>query len=153
NGDGMMDIAAAVPSTPPLLNPKMRIWSNAGNRLVTLMEYALDMDPKSIQLVDLDGDGKLDAVLMTATGATVISNSGGGTFGQPFYYSAGASVVGMAVGDWNGDGKMDLAFVTTTPFDGNVIVFMNPGKPTFPGPGVPYAGGIVPSFITSGDVN
>lgn len=153
NGDGMMDIAAAVPSTPPLLNPKMRVWTNAGNRLVIPADYALDLDPKSIQLADLDGDGKLDVALTTTTGAMLMLNSGTGTFGAPIDYMAGANVAGMALGDWNGDGRTDMALATTTPFDGNVIVLMNPGKPIFSGQGVSYRGGIIPSFIASGDFN
>jgi uncharacterized membrane protein len=102
----------------------------------------------SISVADVNGDGKLDLVVANgclgsncATGSVgVLLGKGDGTFDKVVTYSSGAaSVFGshVAVGDLNGDGKLDLAVATTGSGCGNgcpkglVGVLLGKGDGTF----------------------
>jgi hypothetical protein len=84
----------------------------------------------SISVADVNGDGKLDLVVANGclgsdclTGSVgVLLGKGNGTFEKVRTYRSGAaSVFGshVAVGDLNGDGKLDLAVATTGAGCGN----------------------------------
>ena len=102
----------------------------------------------SISIADVNGDGKLDLVVANgclgsdcSTGSVgVLLGKGDGIFEKVVTYSSGAaSVFGshVAVGDLNGDGKLDLAVATTGSGCGNgcpsglVGVLLGNGDGTF----------------------
>ena len=64
-------------------------------------------------LADLNGDGSLDLAIPEADGITVFPNPGDGKFTQPsalFFQTAGsANGLNLTSGDFNNDGKIDLA--------------------------------------------
>src|ERR1700674_50234 len=55
-----------------------------------------------------NGDGKLDIVTANSSAVVVFLGNGDGTF-QPAMASAANGTIGIAVGDFNQDGKLDLA--------------------------------------------
>jgi hypothetical protein len=60
-------------------------------------------------LADFNGDGILDAALVGVKGLPILLGNGEGNF-QPFAMAtAGPYPIGVAAGDFNGDGKQDLA--------------------------------------------
>ncbi|HEY6769300.1 MAG TPA: VCBS repeat-containing protein [Candidatus Sulfotelmatobacter sp.] len=80
---------------------------------------------------DLNGDGLADVVVPNFPGgAGVLLNSGGGSFQQPVYYAPATAHV--ALGDFNGDGKLDMASVGQ-----GVSVLLGKGDGTFQ-PAVTY---------------
>ena len=111
---------------------------------------------------DFSGDGKLDlavantdsnsiSVLLNTTspGATVPS------FSAPQVFAAGDRPVAVAVGDFNGDGKLDLAVVNT--FGDTVSVLLNttaPGSSTLSfAAQQTFATGAGPVFVAIADFN
>ncbi len=79
---------------------------------------------EAVFLADLDGDGDLDALLGGKTQAAIWWNDGPGGFrdsGQRLRYSERH---GLAVGDFNGDGHMD---VFAAAYDAGFQLWLNPG--------------------------
>src|SRR6516164_3126641 len=72
------------------------------------------------------------------------------TFGPPVRYGVGQTPLFMAVGDFNGDGKQDLA-VTNLNSD-TVSVLLGNGRGTFQSP-IDSAAGFNPGAIAVGDFN
>jgi len=89
-----------------------------------------------LALTDFNNDGKLDVVKATQTGASIINvalGNGDGTFQQALGFQI-PSILNMesaVVGDFNGDGKPDLAFASQSS-DVVTILFGN-GDGTFQG--------------------
>src|SRR5690242_12248114 len=70
--------------------------------------------------------------------------------GSPF--AAGANACCLALGDFNSDGKLDLAVVNRNPFAGAVFILLGNGSGSFSlGRSAPT--GDAPSAIASGDFN
>jgi hypothetical protein len=76
--------------------------------------YTVGSDLQSIAMADFDGDGKVDLAVIDSGAATesqslpVLRGNGDGTFRAPFYFGV-TTPYQVAVGDFNKDGKPDLA--------------------------------------------
>jgi hypothetical protein len=86
---------------------------------------------------DFNRDGKLDlALAIQNSGVSILLGNGDGTFQAPTNYipqfSGVCTVNGMALGDFNGDGKLDIAYLCNT--SGNqpqLFVMLGNGDGTF----------------------
>lgn len=89
----------------------------------------------AIAVADLNGDGNPDVIVDDATGLAprnviVLLGKGDGTFEAPARYTTGGSGNGsIVVGDFNGDGKLDLAVVNES--DNTISLLMGNGDGTF----------------------
>ncbi len=109
---------------------------------------------------DFNGDGLLDLGIINADGtASILLGNGDGTFQAaiaiPSLLNAGTqasygSLAGIAVGDFNRDGKLDMAISNVV--DGTVAVLLGYGDGTFQHP-VFYAGETGPVGLAVGDLN
>ncbi len=81
---------------------------------------------------------------------SVFLNRGGALMQQPVNYPAGPGAGGVAIGDLNGDGNLDLA--TSNFADGSVSVLLNRGNGTFE-PERAYPTGTRPEAVATGDLN
>jgi hypothetical protein len=115
--------------------------------------------PSGVAIGDFNRDGKLDAAVTSGgspnnpySGVAMWLGSGDGTFtqanGSPI--SLGLSVSAIVAGDFNGDGKLDLAL---TDYSENlVLVLRGNGDGTFQPP-ITFPVGSGPSAMVVGDFN
>ena len=89
-------------------------------------------------ILDLNGDGRLDIALEGLSDAFVLFGNGSGGFGAPTAISYGPAIVGdVRAGDFNGDGRPDLALTTFGP--NQLHVRLNNGSGGFVETGEPMA--------------
>jgi len=107
-------------------------------------------------VADLNGDGNLDLAVANLNDNTVsiLLGNGDGTFkAQVSYPTTSGSVSGptaMATGDFNGDGKVDLAI--TNGGDNTVSILLGKGDGTLQAP-LEFATGNVAAGVAAGDFN
>src|SRR2546425_229907 len=102
----------------------------------TAQTFAAGANPQVVAVGDFNGDGKLDRALadfgpstQRATTVSVLLGNGDGTFLPPLMFDAGPSPAFAAAGDFNGDGKLDLAVAN---YDAaTVSVLLGNGNGTF----------------------
>ena len=112
--------------------------------------YAGGVDVGSVLAADVNGDGKVDLIVV-GNGVRILPGTGAGTFGTATNLTTGSNNPhAAAVGDFNGDGKMDLA-VTNLNTD-NVSIFLGAANGVFGTP-TSYATGGGPFGIAMGDFN
>ena len=156
NGDGATDLAIAnfvSANITILLGNGSGGFSEAAGSPI-----AIGQGPLSLVAGDWDRDGKLDlATANISTGTTtILLGSGVGGFheaaGSPF--ATGDHPNSVAAADWNGDGKLDLAFPNQSL--NSLTVLLGTGTGSFiQAAGSPYglAGLSGPVFVAPGDLN
>ena len=139
NGDGKMDILEQTTGSQAV--SALVVLLGNGDGMFQAPISTLDgvtTDFISVGVVSLRGDGKLDVVAVTATALMVYLGNGDGTFvanGVSYSFQSGNSPIyggPLSFGDFNGDGKIDVAMATatTSPSGGAEDVFPGNGDGT-----------------------
>jgi hypothetical protein len=155
NGDGRPDLV------DPWSSAQIQVWLNHGDGTFGNTFYNTGPTPTAAAVADLNGDGKPDLAVLSSPSdpaqvgkrqINVLLNDGGGTFtpgANVLVPSSGSEWTAYLVaGDFNGDGKQDLA--VTDPGGNAVVVLPGHGDGTF-GPAVSYAVGARPGAIVAAD--
>jgi uncharacterized protein (UPF0548 family) len=131
NGDGKLDLAVANGDGSTV---SIRLGTGDGT-FTNAPDVVVGSLPFSVAVGDFNGDGKPDlATANSGNGSNSVSirlGNGDGTFTNAPDVPVGITPASVAVGDFNGDGKPDLAVANE---DSNTVtVLLN----TFPGPPPP----------------
>jgi hypothetical protein len=164
NLDGKPDVATANEATDAQGNGLVSILLGNGvggfNGETDYLGNVLGGGSLSIATGDFNGDGKpdiVDGTLFTPTVSVILGN-GDGTFQAPHDFSFGPSggqPISIAVGDWNGDGKLDLAVAlndSSVDPRNAVGIMLGNGDGTFTVSGI-YSVGEYPRTVAMGDFN
>jgi hypothetical protein len=124
NGDGKPDIVVLNASGSANASTLAVLLGNGSGGFTTQTPTTFGPTPASLALVDVNGDGKLDAVVTySTTAAGVLLGSGNGTFQAEQDYPTGNGSNFTAIADFNADGKLDLA--TSNYTDGTATILLN----------------------------
>jgi uncharacterized protein (TIGR03437 family) len=158
NGDGKQDLVVGADGVYVLLG-------NGDGTFKAPVRYTTGGNVSSIALADFNGDGKLDIATCgynssppANPNAGILLGNGNGTFQSVKSLPAfGAGPYWLVAGDFNKDGKLDLAIANKGDpaygtDNGGVLVFLGQGNGSFQNP-TNYPAGINPNFITAADVN
>jgi hypothetical protein len=122
-----------------------------GFALASTTLFSPNQPPGPVALADFNADGKLDIAVVLPNayegqpGAiSVLLGNGDGTVGPPTNFATGSLPHSLAVGDFNGDGKLDLVTATGP----SVSVLLGNGDGTFKAPVNTTLPGISPAVYT-----
>src|SRR5436305_760850 len=173
NGDGLPDIASANEQYGTLVDV---LLNNGDGTFQTLPAFTAGNGPTRPAAGDLNGDGKVDLVVPNfgldfsrSDKLRVFLGNGDGTFQAGPIYRVGSFPDSAAVGDFNGDGKLDVAVTNgASPVlqaerngaqkeepavsSGTVQVLLGNGDGTLQ-PAVSYATAENPVRVAVGDLN
>jgi len=152
NRDGKPDLAVANGNSDNV----SILLGNGDGTFGAAVNYATDDGPSFVAVGDFNRDGKPDLAVSNVVSAlpsgtvSIFLGAGDGTFNAAVNYSAGNHPFCVAIGDFNRDGKPDLA-VTNSSSD-NVSVLLGNGDGTF-NAAINYNVGNNPKRIALGDFN
>jgi hypothetical protein len=142
NGDGNLDLVVIGENATSGEFQYSVLLGNGDGSFQTPVSYTpgmLGVGGGVAAIADLNNDQKLD-LLMLGSSLVVLLGNGDGTFAAPAtYYPGGSNPGGSApllIGDFNGDGKVDVAISGVSPTGGTDMLYRN-GDGTFQPPIVP----------------
>jgi len=157
NADGKLDLAVANTNVYSTSSTVSVLLGNGDGTFQPPLSFAAGAIPLSVAVGDFNGDGVLDMAVANmgqspdfVSGVWVLLGNGDGTFQAALTFPVGRYLYSVAVGDFNGDGKLDLA-VADYEYD-SVSVLLGNGDGTFQ-PTLTFAAGDAPSSVAVSDVN
>lgn len=159
NGDGKLDLA-----TNGGINSVYIFLGNGAGGFAPSVAYPVGLTVTKLESADFNSDGKLDLAVFSLSGSSpdyqvdvsILNGDGMGGFGAATTYNV--STIGfsdyIAIADFNGDSKPDVAVTVSRPQGQSVItVLLNNGAGVFITPMHSNLGTDNASHIVAGDFN
>lgn len=129
NQDGRQDVAV----TNDYSNNVSILLGTGTGGFGAATNFPAGMCPSSVKIGDFNGDGKQDLVITNrcsvGSNVSVLLGTSTGSFGAATNFPAGIAAFSVAVGDFNADGKQDLA--TANLDSDNAWVLLGTGTGSF----------------------
>jgi hypothetical protein len=157
NGDGVLDL---VVTNRLIEGGQVTVLLGKGDgTFEAAQSYPAGRSAQAVAVGDFNGDGIPDLAVAnfepTASyigTVSVLLGNGNGSFNAPHRYAVGLDPTAVAVGDFNGDGVLDLAVATSEAESGTVVIWVGRGDGTFQFAGsLPAGAG--PVGVSLGDFN
>ena len=155
NGDGKLDLAVA-----NYLGDTVSILLGTGTgSFGTKTDFGTGSGPHSVAVGDFNGDGNLDLAVANfgffdsdtdPETVSILLGTGTGGFGAKTDFGTGSLASSVAVGDFNGDGKLDLAVANAS--SATVSILLGTGTGGF-GAKTDFGTGGGPFSVAVGDFN
>jgi len=168
------DLATASTASVTVINPApgggtsnvvpFTVTSPTNSISLTSSTVGVGVSPYYVAVADFNGDGKPDLAVVNNCGTdltcaspgtvSILLGNGDGTFTTKSTPSVDLRPVSAAAGDFNGDGKLDLAVVNNCPTceGGSVSILIGNGDGTFT-TGTPVSTGSTPGQAIAADFN
>jgi large repetitive protein len=153
NNDGKVDLATAADGAVVI------VLGNGDGSFQPGVAFPVGtgMNAGALAVADFNGDGYADLVVsLVPSGVSVLLGNGNGTFQSPILSSSSIGspyyAGSLVAGDFNGDGKMDIAISNSSDIDGVTVAAGN-GDGTFQAPLFYRVGSNNISGIVAGDFN
>jgi hypothetical protein len=159
NGDGNSDVVATLNND----NQVAVYLGDGSGALGAPLRFAIGSHPYGLRIADVNGDGIPDLVTANegdspghAGSISVLLGNGDGTFQAPVDYATGTDTEGIAVGDLNGDGVLDLVATNSDYYgygqNSSLSVLLGNGDGTFQ-PAMTLPSDMTPVGVEIGDLN
>jgi FG-GAP-like repeat/PQQ-like domain len=152
NLDGKLDVAVGTVNNPRVI---VALGTGSGTFATPLRNVITKEAPSAVSTGDYDRDGFPDLLVAEPTGNEVMAlmGDGQGSFAPRFYGPASTSADsrGFAFGDFDRDGKLDVALANAGTDD--VSILLGQGGGAFTGPAnVPITPSRAPVWVTAADI-
>jgi hypothetical protein len=157
NHDGKMDFA-----TGSVTQPEIQVFlGNGDGTFRAPVAYDVGSGTGPLAAADLNGDGNPDLIVINGAcpndvcydSVAVLLGNGDGTFQVPVNYATPPGPYGLVIGDFNGDGKLDIATIDKADYSSVcacVGVLLGNGDGTFQEPAIETSLGQYPWAVSAG---
>ena len=151
------DIKATIPFNAKALNTYSGILGFAPK-----VDFTTGSTPQSVSIGDFNGDGKLDLAVANYndnTASILLNTTANGattpTFATKVDFTTGSTPRSVSIGDFNGDGKLDLAVANYNDNTASILLNTTANGATTPtfAPKVDFITGSRPTSVSIGDIN
>jgi hypothetical protein len=134
------------------------LLGNGDGTFQAAQHFPVGRGSNSVAVGDFNGDGRLDVVVTgwsdnNGNGrVSILLGNGDGTFQAAQHFPVGRDPSSVAVGDFNGDGRLDLAVANRDYIQGTVSILLGNGDGTFQAT-QNFPVGSYPNSVVVGNVN